>query len=648
MVLGPREPRVSTRGVTVQGRAIGRRSVLRALGVGGVAFGLGVARPVAQGTAQTDGFKSPLLFHSPPTTPFRAGLEPLPTVSGSRLRVAAVNASHRFHPDHGPASTLAYRVDDTAVSYLGPTIEAHVDQPVVMEVTNEIQGHPLAADLDLSLHGVSHSYRSSPPIVLHLHGGETPPDSDGHAEQLIHPGTTLTHRFPNHQEAAHLWYHDHAMGITRANVYAGLAGTYFLRDRFDTGTADNPLGLPAGEFEMPLILQERILRADGGLSLRSTPVVPSGSWEGGAVGDLGLVNGAVWPDIPVARGLYRFRAINGSSYSVWNLHFDNHMRFWVIGNDGGLLDAPVPTTSIRMSPGERYDLLVDFSDFDAGGSVHLCNDEAPPFQAAMLGEVAMPLFCRFTVGSERGFRGPVPATLRAGGRTPDPLPPLPTPSVIRNVSVSQPYALRIPPAYMALNNLRYTDPDIEMPRAGTVEQWNIVNVTDDPHPIHLHLVMFRILGRAPLRTVELQATNLQPPLGIRWTPDPEPYLAGPMLPPAPWEAGWKDTVRVDRGTVTRILVRFPTADELGFDPDASFPAPSAPAPTMQGSWTPIHNGIDHGTGHGDPVADTENATTEHADHASHPAGGDLQGYMWHCHILDHEDHEMMLRYRVVT
>lgn len=619
----------------MQGRAIRRRTLLRALGVGG-AVGLGALTPGTAGGQSGGGIDSPLLFHSPEVTPFRSPLAPLPTVSGSRLSVTAVNATHRFHPDLGFADTLAYRVNSAAAGYLGPTIEAHVDEPTVIEVSNEIHHHPLGADLDTTLHGVSEAYRSAPPIVVHLHGGENPPESDGHAEQLVHPGKALTQHFPNHQEAAQLWYHDHAMGITRANVYAGLAGTYLLRDHFDTGTAGNPLGLPAGEFEMPLILQERILRPDGGLSLRSTPVVPGGSWEGGAVGDVGLVNGAVWPDIPVARGLYRFRALNGSSYSVWNLHFDNHMRFWVIGNDGGLLDAPVLTTAIRMSPGERYDLLVDFGGFDAGTSVRLCNDEAPPFQAAMLGAVAMPLFCRFTVGSGRGFTGPVPATLRTGGRTPDPLPPLPTPTVVRNVSVSQPYALRLPPAYMALNNLRYTDPDIEMPRAGTVEQWNIVNVTDDPHPIHLHLVMFRILGRAPLRTVELQAANIQPPLGVKWTPDPEPFLAGPMVPPAPWEAGWKDTVRVDRGTVTRILVRFPTADELGFDPDAVFPGRPAPAaPTLPGTWTPIHNGVDHGAG------ETHEST-------GHGTPSDLQGYMWHCHILDHEDHEMMLRYRVVT
>lgn len=188
------------------------------------------------------------------------------------------------------------------------------------------------------------------------------------------------------------------------------------------------------------------------------------------------------------------------------------------------------------------------------------------------------------------------------------------------MTVSQPYALRVPPAMMTLNNLRWSDPQIETPRQGTVEQWNIINITPDPHPIHLHLVMFRILGRNPLRTVEYQAAHPQPPLGVKWAPSAEDFLAGPMTPPAPWERGWKDTVLVPGGTVTRIIVRFPTAEELGFDPDATFSAaPSLPGAPPYPPGAPDPNDAD-----------------------------ELQGYVWHCHLLDHEDHEMMLRYRTIA
>ncbi|MDI9896867.1 multicopper oxidase domain-containing protein [Rhodococcus sp. IEGM 1381] len=604
-----------------------RRNAFRVLGVGAATVVLGgVGGSRAFPAPADNAFESPLLFHSPKMVPFQDALPTLPTVSGSSLSVDAVSAAHRFHTDLPNVPTLAYHCGPTAQpGYLGPIIEGHADEPLTLRFSNRMGIHPIAQDMDTSLHGVTEGFRTATPMSLHLHGGVTPPESDGNPEQLTRPGESIVHHFPNGQEAATLWYHDHAMGITRVNVYAGLAGMYLLRDRFDTGLADNLLGLPSGEFEMPLVMQEKIFREDGHLSIRSTRIVPEGSWEGGAVGDVGLVNGVVWPELTVARGLYRFRIINAASYSVWSLHFENHMRFWVIGNDGGLLDAPVPVTSIRMAPGERYDLLVDFSGYDAGATVELRNDEAPPFQAAVIGAVTMPLLCRFRVGSARGFTGGVPTSLR-GGAGPAPIEPIRLPTRVRTVTVSQPYALRNPPAIMSLNNLRYSDPDIEMPRPGTVEQWNIVNITPDPHPIHIHLVTFRILSRTPLRTVDYQVANPQPAIGIKWTPDPEGFLAGPAFPPAPWEAGWKDTVRVDGGTVTRIIVRFPTADELGFDPDATFARPadtSASEPSAEhGPMHDVHNGMDH-------------------------SAGDLQGYVWHCHLLDHEDHDMMLKYRIV-
>lgn len=611
-----------------------RRNVLRALGVGAATLALGGVSGSRAFTSPANGApKSPLLFHSPSVVPFRDALPTLPTVSGSNLAVDAVSGVHRFHADMPEVPSLAYHCGREAQpGYLGPIIEAHADEQLTLRFSNDMVLHPMAQDMDTSLHGVTESFRTATPMSLHLHGGVTPPDSDGNPEQLTRPGHSIVHRFPNGQEAATLWYHDHAMAITRVNVYAGLAGMYLLRDRFDTGRVDNPLGLPAGEFEMPLVMQEKIFREDGHLSIRSTRIVPEGSWEGGAVGDVGLVNGMIWPELTVARGLYRFRMINAASYSVWNLHFENHMKFWVIGNDGGLLDAPVPVTSIRVAPGERYDVIVDFSGYDAGQTVELRNDEAPPFQAAVIGAVTMPLLCRFRVSTARGFTGGVPTSLR-GGRGPAPIGPIARPTRIRTVTVSQPYALRNPPAIMSLNNLRYSDPDIEMPRPGTVEQWNIVNITPDPHPIHIHLVTFRILSRTPLRTVDYQVANPQPAIGIKWTPDAEGFLAGPANPPAPWEAGWKDTVRVDGGTVTRIIVRFPTAEELGFDPDATFARPAdttVPEPSSE-------HGVDHG-----PMHQAHNGM----DHSVEPAA-DLQGYVWHCHLLDHEDHDMMLKYRIV-
>ncbi|MFD5177879.1 multicopper oxidase family protein [Nocardia sp. NPDC058379] len=598
------------------GYPIERRGFLRAAGAGL----LGAALFETSAAAAPPRARSPLLFPSPKVEPFVDELPRLPVVRGDRLDLVAATTSHRFHRDLPESPALGYN----GSTYLGPTVEHRAGTPLRLRFANRMSAHPLAADMDTTLHGVAESFRSAPPSSLHLHGGVTPPDSDGHPEQLVYPGGDIDHDFPLAQDAGHLWYHDHAMGITRVNVYAGLAGMLLLRDDVDTGAPGNPLGLPAGEFEVPLVLQEKLFTADGRQSVRSTPVVPQGRWEGGAVGDVGVVNGKIWPYLPVARGLYRFRMLNAASFSVWNLFFGNRMRFWVIGTEHGLLDAPVPVHELRLAPGERVDVLVDFAGLAPGGTVELCNDEAPVFQAAVLGEVAMPVFCQFRVQDRPGFAGAVPERLRGGGSRPAVLPALATPTVVRQVTVSQPYELRVPPAIMSLNNLTFASPDIERPRQGTVEQWNIINITPDPHPIHLHLVTFRILGRTPLRTVDYQLAHPQPPIGQRWAPSAEGFLAGPMVPPQPWEAGWKDIVRVDGGTVTSIIVRFPTADELGFDPDATFPRRNA----------------------------TElDATDSHGAHRTADHGGrshdDLQGYVWHCHLLDHEDHDMMLKYRIV-
>lgn len=596
---------------------ISRRALIGATTLGATGLAVGPASP-------TTGLslRSPLIFHSPKVRKF---VDPLPvphTVLGPRINLIARSTKHRFHSDWEESTAFGYG----GRSYLGPTIEAQAHQTTQVAFHNQLTGHPFAADIDTSLHGALKSDATSPRAVLHLHGGVTPPEYDGHTEATINPGTSFVHHYPSRQEAATLWYHDHAMAITRANVYAGLAGLYLLRDQWDTGRADNPLGLPAGNYELPLVLQEKIFKKGGQQSLRSTPQVPQGSWEGGAVGDVGLVNGAVWPEAAVDRGLYRLRVLNAGSFSVWNLFFSNRMTFWVIGNDGGLLDAPAATTNVQLSSGERVDLLVDFSGLRPGETVVLRNDEAPPAQAAIIGEVAMTEFCRFRATARTGHTRAVPARLRGGADRPAPLPAIEQPDRVRNVSVVQLTEFRIPPALMSLNNLRYTSEDIEMPRQGDVEQWNIINNTPDPHPIHLHLVHFRILGRQSYNHNAWLQKNPRPRVGVRWAPSVEPFLNGPLVPPAAWESGKKDVVRVDPRTVTRIIVRFPTEEELGFDPDATFTVPAASP----------------GAGH---LHEQPAPPDTDKDPSSGPRP--LQGYMWHCHILDHEDHDMMLRFRTV-
>ncbi|RVW00245.1 multicopper oxidase family protein [Rhodococcus xishaensis] len=591
---------------------ISRRTFNRGLAWTAGAVGLGAAESAAAGAQDLGDLGSvdplhPLLFASPNLEPFVDELPLLPVIAGSELELRAASTVHRFHRDLDPSPALAYG----GMDYLGPTVEARSGDPLTVAYRNEIGVHPLADDFDTSLHGVTEQDRTAVPTSMHLHGAVTPPEHDGHPAFLQRPGQGHVHRYPIVHEATQFWYHDHAMGITRLNVYAGLAGLFLLRDEFDTGTAENAWGLPSGEFEVSLVLQEKRFTADGRQSIRATPLVPQGRWDAGTPGDVGVVNGKIWPDLEVARGMYRLRVLNAASFSVWNLFFGNRMRFWILGMESGMLPAPVPSTRVRLAPGERVDLLVDFGALEPGSTVELRNDEPPPLGALQRGARAMPLFCRFRVANGRGIAGAVPETLRGGRGRPTDLEPVPTPQVQRTVTVMQLPDPSTGGVLMSLNNLRFGDTDIEMPRQGTVEQWNIVNVTPEPHPIHLHLVNFRILGRQAIDVPTYTRRHPPPPVGTRWAPPVDEFVASPLAPPEPWEAGLKDTVVANPGTVTKIVVRFPTAGQLGFDPDATFAAGTV------GAAPP-----------GDPAP--------------------LQGYVWHCHMLDHEDHDMMLGYRVVA
>ncbi|MGF7123057.1 multicopper oxidase family protein [Rhodococcus sp. AG1013] len=597
-----------------------------AVGVGAITAGVPGVRAQDLGDLGNIDPSRPQLFASPRIEPFVDELPRIPVLSGSQLELRATSTTHRFHRDLDPSPALAYG----GMDYLGPTIESHSNDPLTVSYRNEIGVHPLAADFDTTLHGVTEQDRTSVPTSMHLHGAVTPPEHDGHPAFLQRPGQGHVHHYPNGHEATQLWYHDHAMGITRLNVYAGLAGMFLLRDEFDTGATGNAWGLPSGEFEIPLVLQEKIFTADGRQSIRATPLVPQGRWDGGTPGDVGVVNGKIWPELEVARGFYRLRIVSAASFSVWNLFFGNRMRFWILGMEGGLLPAPVASDRVRLAPGERVDLLVDFGALEPGATVELCNDEPPPLGASQRGARAMPLFCRFRMSAGRGFSGRVPETLRGGSGQPADLEPVPTPQVQRTVTVMQLIDQSTGGTIMSLNNLMFGDPDIEMPRQGTVEQWNIVNVAPEPHPIHLHLVNFRVLGRQNIDVAAYTRQYPQPPIGTKWTPPADDFVTSPLAPPEPWETGSKDTVIADPGTITRIVAVFPTAERLGFDPDATFGVGEISAPVEASPQMPDHR------------------MPAHAGHDAVPAAGPLQGYVWHCHMLDHEDHDMMLGFRTVA
>ncbi|WP_067718957.1 multicopper oxidase family protein [Nocardia yamanashiensis] len=562
---------------------------------------------------------TPLNYHSPVLAPFADEL-PIIETRAAAGELAAQAGMHKYHRDLPETRAWGF-----GRSVLGPNLEARQGQSAHLTFRNELGAHPLAAHVDLTMHGVTELDRTDPRFTVHLHGGANAPDSDGHPLIGYRNGGRAHFEFGNRQEAATLWYHDHAMGITRLNIQAGLAGMYYVRDDFDTGAADNPLGLPAGEFEIPLIVQDRTFNADGTVQPMTATYIPEGYNQSGQFGDVCCVNGVVWPFLPVRRSLYRFRVLNGSNSRPYIFEFDNGMPFYAIGGDLGLLDAPVPTPSIRVSPGERVDLLVDFSFLGDGAEVELINTAKNDLGNTVFMAPELRRIMRFSVRGD-GPPAVVPARLRGAPGLPDLLDPVYPPGPVRTMTLiglnDDSRSAAVFPTLMSLNNLAFLSDDIDMARAGTVEQWDIVNTTPFDHPIHIHLARMRVLGRQPILTSLYWANNYPPAYGTRWAPSADAYAFTPQQLPPPWEYGWKDTVECPTDTITRVVVHWPSVAELGFDPDAVLTVPH------------------------DAEAISPSESAHGAAHAG--AHDEIRGYVWHCHNLDHADHDMMQRIRVMS
>jgi spore coat protein A len=474
-----------------------------------------------------------------------------PAIQLPYYRVAARQFENKVHRDLKPTRLWGY-----GGSSPGPTFETRSGQGLLVEWVNELpEKHFLP--IDHNIHGAE-ADKPEVRTVVHLHGAKAPPESDGYPDNWYVPGKSAICHYPNRQDAAMLWYHDHALGINRLNVFAGLLGTFFVRDEFE-----DSLNLPQGKYEIPLVIYDRLFDPDGQLNY---PVSddPKSPWMPEVFGDAILVNGKLFPYLEVEPRKYRFRVLNGANGRFFRLTLSNSQTlsggrtasaqiFQQIGTDQGLLPAPVPLKRLSIAPGERADLIVDFSN-SAGTNVVLRNDNlnVMQFRVAQNGShdiSVLPQTLR-----------PVPKTLESSAVK------------TRLLTLVEIDDLIQRPVTMLLNNAHWGMPVTENPVLDSTEIWSFVNLTDDSHPLHLHLVRFQILDRRPFN------------VGTYWAKNEITYT-GPVVPPEPSEAGWKDTVRAEPGMVTRIIVRFE-----GF------------------------------TGR----------------------------YVWHCHILEHEDNEMMRPYDVVA
>ncbi|HSJ53045.1 MAG TPA: multicopper oxidase domain-containing protein [Anaerolineae bacterium] len=477
-------------------------------------------------------------------------------------------------------------------------------------------------------------YTGPVPMVTHVHGAHTGEESDGYAEAWFLPkaknipkdyattGTffdyfakkyrvnsepgTARFTYPNDQRATTLWYHDHTLGMTRLNVYAGPAGFYLIRGGPDDvvdgvlpggapGIGDDPLGT---YYEIPIGIQDRSFNADGSLFypdsraffdgypgpyIPDTPVAPI--WNPEFFGNMMVVNGFTWPFLEVERRRYRFRLLNGCNSRFLLLKMTQTPRtdnasfnapegtFWQIGAEGGFLPAAVPLQEILLAPAERADVIIDFSDFPVGAEVYLVNDGPDaPFGGITTDDIAdwtsTGQVMKFVVGA-----GPAadpsshPADLGLPAIT-----PLGDPANVQALSLNEEmYEAADIPAAALLGRFDtgtgqttpqlWMDPISENPATGSTEVWELHNLTEDAHPIHVHLVQFQVVGR-------------------------EPFGGGTSIAgsndPLPGETGFKDTVIAYPREITRLKARFDTP------------------------------GI----------------------------------FVWHCHIVEHEDNEMMRPFHV--
>jgi spore coat protein A, manganese oxidase len=481
--------------------------------------------------AQSDDV-TPIVLVGARLEPFVDPLPLLPTLpattltSGSQyLTITLSEFRQKVHRDLPPTVVWGFEGNTP-----GPIIAARKGQTLIVDWHNRLpEKHRLAVD-----HTLDGAGTDVPEVrtTIHLHGGHVPSDDDGYPENWIIPGQTQRTVYPNQQRGATLWYHDHAMGITRLNAMMGLAGLYLLND-----PAEEILGLPSGDYDVPLVLQDRILDPRGQIAypVSDNPNAPSAPEF---FGSHNLVNGRVSPYLDVEPRLYRFRFLNAANARVFQLSLVPEQRVIQIGTDGGLLPEPAIRNELLIAPGERLDTIIDFRGRE-GRRLMLVNNGPAPYPSG--GAPVPGLVIQFHVS--RPLRREVDTR-----RIPDTLVRVPRLQEAEAVKTRTFRLVEIMASNgqrhrVLLDGKRFMDPISEDPRNGSVEIWEFVNTTKDAHPIHLHTVHFQLLNRHRFDTRRQQQTS-------------EVVLIGKPMPPPPEELGWKDTILCPPGQVTRIIIPF--------------------------------------------------------------------------------------------
>ena len=550
---------------------------------------------------------------------------------------------HKFHSSL-PATTLTQSYFATApvpgvFHYLGPTIVAQSKRPVKLKVTNKLAlglhqihqvGGVAGTPMDYTIMGTTDPTKIPPNtavarwtdehrVCVHLHGGKTLTQHDGGPRDWFSPaGSTQanpypegaaidpaksgshTYEYPNDQDAAMLWYHDHAWGITRFNPFLGQAAAYIIRDKAENKLIEDGK-IPNGAYEVPIVLQERLLD-DTGYTIYPPTDIPGTHprWMPEYFGDTPIVNGRAFPFFNVEPRRYRFRFLNGSQARFYNIWFHPQplpspsLPMWVIGSEQGFLPEPMNLNSIVIAPGERFDTIVDFTEMTPGSTLKLMNNAKAPYPDGTGGEVQEIMEFRLVplVGTDT-------TSLPVRLKLPPIDPPLrkPLKSKWREIVISEIMDFTGEPLEALLDGQNFTEsappnPPLFTEEDGETNVWQFINTTGDAHPMHLHLVKFKIVDRQMFdSTAFLDAWDewiaAGRPKATR--PSVNAFLLGAPTHPRPEETGWKDTAKANPGEVLRIIAKF------------DLPAGA-------------------------------------------PEGTNI--YVCHCHILEHEENDMMFYYGV--
>ncbi|KAL3368058.1 hypothetical protein AABB24_009101 [Solanum stoloniferum] len=506
------------------------------------------------------------------------------------LKIGMYNKKWKFHRDLPASQVFAYGTSRHTATVPGPTIEAvhGVDSYITWQ--NHLPSKHILP-WDPTIPTATTSFKTGIPTVVHLHGGIDEPQSDGHSEAWFtknfkHHGPKWTikkYHYHNYQHPGTMWYHDHAMGLTRINILAGLMGAYVIQQP----NVEGPLGLIYGEeYDRPLVVFDRGFRSDGSIYMNSTGNNPSihPQWQPEYFGDAIIVNGKAWPYMNVKRRKYRFRIINASNARFFKFFFTNNMTFVHVASDSAYHESPVELHDLLLAPSEIADVIVDFSKSKSNLAI-LANDAAYPYPSGDPVNEENSNVMKFIINPNHEVQtGHIPQKLIT--YTP---PEISQASNTRYIAFYE-YASDIDePTHLYINGKSFEAPVTEMPRVGTSEIWNIINLTEDNHPLHIHLGLFVVLEQIELVNIEeFKACMMKLNDAIKCKIDK--YSHGKRTKVVLHEKGWKNVYKMMPGHVTKIFVKF------------SF----------------IHSNESY----------SFDATAE-------------PGYVYHCHILDHEDNVMM-------